>query len=167
MGRIWKGMALATVCASLSGQALALSCAQPDVGQSFNWWAESQDTYYVGVGSLHPLAEVPERVESGALTGTPTPPPPPIPYRFDGHLLGADLRVPVTLTITVTASCAASWCGSYPKAGTRGLMPLKGTDTQDLSLDFGPCPGNIFPVETEARVNECLRAGRCPEPTLR
>ena len=82
---------------------------------------------------------------------------------FEGVLLDGGDGQPYSLPITVSVGCIASWCGSFPRDGQNGLMALRGTEVTNLTLDISACPGSIFPAETEATVNECLRNGRCAE----
>ena len=147
-------------------QAHALSCAQPQIERSFNWWAEAEETYYIGVGSLDPIGPQPENPSANILPG-PSFDREPVAaqYTFSGRLLDGEKGVPFTMPITVEVTCVASWCGSFPKPGTSGLMALRGVGVQNLTLERHACPGSIFPAKTETKVNQCIRDGKCAEPT--
>ena len=157
------GLAAAMVVAA--SQAHALSCMQPQIERSFNWWVEAEETYYIGVGSLEPNEALPKvSADFGFSDPNADRGPFTAQYTFSGRLLDGGQGVPFTAPITVTVSCLASWCGSFPQAGTSGLMALRGVGIQNLTLERGACPGSIFPADTEATVSECIRNGRCAEP---
>lgn len=157
-----KALALGTALALSTSQAYALSCAQPNVERSFNTWVESEDTYYIGVGTLTPLeepTEIPNALQlGGGLSGKG---PYTAKYMFSGELLDADRSHPYEMPITVTVTCAGPWCGGFPKSGTSGLMALRGVGIQNLTLDMHACPGSVFPAQTRDRVSECMRDGKC------
>lgn len=163
-----KAGALAIAFACVASQAAALSCMQPQIERSFNWWAEAEETYYIGVGSLEPTGLLP-KVRSGMTPSESMGEREPITaeYAFSGRLLNGQNGVEVSLPITVEVTCLASWCGRFPQPGKTGLMALRGTDIQNLTLEMSACPGSIFPAETEATVNACMRAGQCDEPQER
>lgn len=146
--------------AAVSGQAHALSCMQPDIERSFNAWVDSENTYYIGVGSLMATEPLP-KIEPYHGHGDREPIP-SVLYQFSGYLLAPDRRVPMEMPITVEVGCIASWCGGFPRDGETKLMALEGTDVNDLTLTISACPGTRFPAAVETKVAECFRAGRCP-----
>jgi len=153
---------LAAGFALSASSAFALSCAQPHVERSFNRWVDSDQTYYIGVGSIRPTSALPKIPNSGRLGGSfGKNKPIEANYLFSGELLDGNRGHSVELPITVRVSCAGPWCGGFPKGVASGLMALRGVGLQSLTLDIGPCPGAIFPVETEATVQTCIRDGRC------
>jgi len=150
--------------ALFASQAVALSCIQPDVNRSFNGWVESEDTYYIGVGALTPIGDLPE-IPSPFDPANNFEPPEPVTasYLFSGELLDGELGQSFEMPITVRVTCIASWCGNFPQDGTEGLMALRGAGVFNLTLDMNACPGSIFPADTRGTVNACMRSGRCGE----
>ncbi len=148
-----------------ASQAQALSCMRADIERSFNGWVEADETYYIGVGSLRPLGDVPDLPDAMDPTGGfEDKEPVTALYQFSGRLLDGRFGQPADLPITVSVTCLGPWCGNFPAAGAEGLMALRGVGIQNLTLDMHACPGSIFPADTEATVNECMRDGRCAEP---
>lgn len=161
-----KALSLAAALVVVSQQAHALSCAQPQIERSFNWWAEAEETYYIGVGSLDPIGPQPKNPSRMMLSDQNADRGPvAAQYTFSGRLLDGENGVPFTMPITIEVSCISSWCGSFPDPGTSGLMALRGTGVQNLTLERHACPGSVFPAKTETTVNQCIRDGRCTEPT--
>lgn len=154
-------LAATALTLALTGQAAALSCARPDIKTSFGWWAESEDTFYIGVGTLQPLEPL-LKVKRKAFADGSNSLPQSAEYRFKGEFIGPDFDVPTERPVTVTVSCLASWCGAFPKGKLPQLMAMKVGTYDELSISVGPCPGTFFPAETAATVKECMRAGSCP-----
>jgi len=160
-----RALGLAAALVATASQAHALSCARPMIERSFNWWVESDDSYYIGVGSLDPIGPMPENPNrmlrpDQMADNTPAT----AQYTFSGRLLDGQNGVPFTMPITVEVTCISAWCGSFPEPGTSGLMALRGVGVQNLTLERHACPGSVFPAETEATVNQCIRDGSCVEP---
>ena len=157
-----KSLVLGAVFALSASHAFALSCAQPHVERSFNRWVESDQTYYIGVGSIRPTSALPKVSNGFGLNrGLEKKEPIKASYVFTGELLDGNRGHPVDLPITVSVTCLGPWCGGFPKAGTEGLMALRGVGLENLTLDISACPGAIFSAETEATVSACMRVGRC------
>lgn len=159
-----RAAVLGAVLAVSASPALALSCMQPQVERSFNAWVDSEDTYYIGVGSITPLDPLPKTkglIEPDGGFGKKEPVT--ARYLFSGELLDGERGHPYEMPITVSVSCIGPWCGHFPKKGTRGLMGLRGVGIQNLTLDIHACPGSVFPVDREETVSACMRAGRCAE----
>jgi len=159
-----KAVAIGATLALTATQAFALSCAQPQIERSFDSWVDAEETYYIGVGTLEPIGTVPKTSNgfdpSGGIGGKE---PITAQYMFSGRLLDGAAGVLFEHPITVRVTCVASWCGSFPKIGAKGLMALRGVGIRNLTLDMHACPGSIFPAETEATVSECMRVGKCEE----
>lgn len=155
---------LAAVFAGLASPAAALSCIQPQIERSFNGWAEADERYYIGVGTLTPAEPLPQ-VPQGFDPLNPNFERDPVAatYSFSGRLLDGQAGVAFDMPITVKVSCVASWCGRFPEPGTSGLMALRGDGILNLTLEMHACPGSIFPAETEATVSQCILDGRCAE----
>ena len=157
-----KGAAAGLALVLSATQAVALSCIEPDVERSFNRWVDSEDTYYIGVGSLKPLDAL-QKIPNRFLTQGSNDNDTPITarYQFSGELLDGERGHPADLQITVNITCAGPWCGGFPKEGESGLMALRGTGILNLTLDMHACPGSIFPAGTKGRIQQCIRDGRC------
>ena len=154
-------LAFMLMCAA--SQAHALSCIRPEIERSFNRWVDSENSYYIGVGTLSPVGAVPDIPNATQQNDFDRREPITMAYTFTGRLLDGGRGVPVDMPITVSVSCLASWCGNFPAAGANGLMALRGTEVASLTLDMNACPGSIFPAETETTVSACIREGRCTE----
>ncbi len=158
------GMAIAT-------NAFALSCARPSVERSFNGWADSPDTYYIGKGTLTALSPLPAVPSPGGFNqGNIDTSNLRAVYKFQGKVLGPQGDSPINHNIWVRVTCAGPWCGGFPSSGTSGIVALK--QLPDLTLEYvsGACPGDIFQDDTgqvENTIKACMAAGRCPEPVLR
>jgi hypothetical protein len=147
---------LAAAFASISQTALALSCAPPDLRETFNRWADSPDIYYIGVGTLTPTAPLP-KVKHYNNSAQPTA----APYRFVGEALWIDRTFPLDRPVTVTARCVGPWCSGFPTAEQPKLMALKVAEDGSLSIDVGPCDAPFFEASKAEMIQGCLKDGRC------
>ena len=164
MNALGTGTLAAGITILMAGGAQALSCMRPQIEQSFNWWADAEERYYIGVGTLTALEPLPNIPDPGAMSfGGAEPRDLSAPFRFEGYLIGGSGDMPLDTTITVEIGCAGPWCGGFPADGTHGLMPLEVKDARNLSLRMGACPGTIFDASVEPTVRGCLAAGRCTE----
>jgi len=156
-----RSLALGAALALSTSQTFALSCAPPQIENSFNGWVDSEETYYIGVGSLEPIGELP-KIPSAFDQGNSFGEKEPLTatYLFSGELLDGEQGHAYEMPITVNVSCLGPWCGRFPADGKKGLMALRGVGILNLTLDINACPGSIFPAETEATVQACIREGR-------
>ena len=160
--------ATATTTVLMAGSALALSCMQPSVENSYQQWSDAPERYFVVSGALTPASPLPPvpnvgqanvpGFDTGNLRGV---------YRIQGEVIYGQQTVPIDHYIWVRVGCAGPWCGNFPTAGTSGVMALKQLPDQTLELHSGACPGNIFPDDSgmvKARVQQCMTTG-CVAPS--
>lgn len=148
------------------GSAQALSCLKPSVENSFNGWADSPDTYYIGKGTLTPLSPLPRIPDAGSASNGADTSNLRAVYRFDGEMIGLAGNTPISHVVWVRASCAGPWCGGFPSGGTSGILAFKHLPDYTLEASFGPCGGDLFKDRdgsVEAKVRSCMAAGRCPD----
>lgn len=158
--------ALMTV--TMAGSAMALSCMRPSIETSYQWWSDAPERYYIISATLTPAGPLPPvpsmaaantaDIDTSNLRGV---------YRVQGEVLYGAQAVPLDHYIWVRVGCAGPWCGSFPTAGTSGVMALKQLPDRTLELFSGACPGDIFsdPDGTvKARVQQCMTGG-CASPT--
>jgi len=139
-------------------QAAALSCLRPDVAEAFNTAASSDDAYVVVHGRFK-FATPPSR-DTGNINAQRE-----VSYtaQFDGRYLAEDgFRTAPPLSVTVTHTCTAAWCGQLT-AGVQTLAYLKQSAT-GYSIDVSPCGGQAFAEPSRqdlARVEACMRGDQC------
>ncbi len=158
-----RTLATLAALAASAAQALALSCAQPNLAEDFNRLDEQPGEYFAVLGTLKAdvaLPPIPERtpenqnVEGGVSA----------PYTFTGQFLsqtglGETHRVPVRVKVT----CTGMWCGEFPAEDTPSMMFIA-RDGNDLALTLGPCGGPLKANPTEAQqaaMLACFSAATC------
>lgn len=166
--RMLTGAATMATATLAAGSALALSCLPPSIETSFERWQDAPERYYVVSGTLTPAAPLPRipslaetngiGVDTSNLRGV---------YRVQGEVVYANQTVPIDHYVWVRVTCAGPWCGSFPAAGTSGVMAFEQLPDMTLELTAGACPGAIFSDPggaTAARVQQCLRGEDCSPP---
>ena len=68
---------------------------------------------------------------------------------FSGKVMTKNGAKPFKQKVKVTASCAASWCGSIPKSGKKTIAALTKTKS-GYSMTAGPCSPNTFSQNLDA-----------------
>ena len=137
-----------------AAQAAALSCAYPNIAETFNWRAEAAVSYLMVKGTLTPHGNLP-RQSAGK--------PAEAAYRFDGVAIGLSGDVPLAREITVTTTCASVWCGALPELEGEVLTFLE-QRADTLLLEVGPCPGEMLEAPSIKDISVlriCLAQGRC------
>lgn len=160
-----------TLCAALFGAlsgaspALALSCMQPDVANSYTWAAEAEAPYVVLLGEFQFRAGTKSRGNSDGQTV------PPVVAQFSGRSLGdGGFTRPFSGAVTLAPACAGPWCAGLPEPGI-GLAFAEVMADGTYQVALGPCGGRYFPgprAGEAARVEACHRGERCDAaPRLR
>lgn len=144
------------VCFALIGQhASALSCMKPNLAQSFNHYADAEETFVIAKGTIRYTEPVPKYKQGK---------PRSVRAELSGGLLGLsgfgeDQSVP----ITVKTDCIHVWCGAMPRPNQEIITFLEKTPAGYVMTN-GACPG-VFqpdPSDREIRiVQSCLKRGAC------
>ena len=147
----------AALALTLPTQAVALSCARPDVAQTFLKADEANDIYVVLLGTVdYDTARLPARDGRPAEAID-------LPARLQARAITrTGFSAWIDRDITLAVDCISAWCGAVPK-GRQMLMFLRKTDGS-FTLDAGPCPQFFFPDPKGtdiAKVRECLSGGPC------
>jgi hypothetical protein len=145
--------------------ASALSCARPDIARSFQYWNDAPQEYVIARGVLTSTMPVPKMPKRSGNINKPNKPTPRI-YKFSGVAIGETRNMKWASKVIVAPSCAGPWCAGYPESGAEAVMALEKTSF-GYRLNLGPCGGNIFTQDLEAKENalrQCL-SGKCP-PSL-
>ena len=137
----------------------ALSCLQPDVGQTYQIAAQSQNSYIIVLGKLsfdgsaHPPAV---RDDSDEMSQQ-------LPARLVGKgLTQQGFNASLDRIITLNLNCLGVWCGHLAPDETM-LVFLRRHDDSYV-LDVGPCPQFAFPHPSKAvlkQVQQCHATGSC------
>lgn len=147
--------AMGLLFVALASQAAALSCAPPDIKQTFNYLHKSPKTYVMGLGKITAQNPIPEYIRGEARQ---------IPAKFEGVFLGKSGKTkPQTVRLTVEATCVSVWCGNFPKTDKQMLVFLQKTAT-GYQMESGPCGGHfkISPTSRDIRVlKRCLKNKGC------
>lgn len=150
----------ALLCLSLPGQAVALSCMMWDAASVYQYAADAEERYVIGLGTFYRSG--PDRI-----TGDNGPDPDPYAYtaHFNGNLATrVGFSTPADFEVEVQISCAASWCGAALQDGQHVLAFMQVDDNRDYSLEIGPC---MFLAVSEPsqealdQVIQCVRGGAC------
>lgn len=151
----------AVLCA---GQVSALSCMRPDAARTFQWAADAQESYVILMGQFAFEAPRPDGVDMT------NPEVVSVPARFVGSYLGMNGFVDgAALDLTITFTCAGSWCGSLDPSDREMLAFVQETP-EGYVLEVGPCYGSIFfdPREGPAQqIESCMRGEGCEEAEMR
>ena len=144
-----------TLCAS---QVAALSCMRPDVAESYNRAATSEDEYVVLLGTFD--FDTPQQRS----TDSNAPDTLRAVVQFSGTYLSASgFTAAPPLAVTLVFNCAGPWCGSLPSDGPDVLAFVQQT-ADGYILDVEPCGGTAF-IEPDAkdiaRVEDCMHGGTC------
>lgn len=148
------------IAALTATPAFSLSCLPPDAVRLYETARDAEESYMIVKGRL---------IETGPIA-IPQPDPnsieqvPPVAStaRFRGQALGpTDFSAPFVSPITVTVSCAMTWCGA-PVTDRDLIVALRVTEL-GYALDIGPCGGDTVPYdpEGEARLLDCHRGAEC------
>lgn len=144
----------------------ALSCMSPNIARSFNWHADSDATYQVGLGILTPTEKIVVPKKTKRDIGVPYS----IKAKFTGRMLGlSGLGKPTEFPLTVDITCAAHWCGAFPQQTAEAVVYIKRTDG-NRSVSFGPCDWASDDLNVEKQINvlkKCLRKGRCSDQQIK
>ena len=142
---------------SLPGNALALSCMQPNMARSFNDKAADTQVWMLVEGKF-----VAELALSDLLRLPPPRPGEPVPQQesrtvtasaqFTGRQLGGTHSTPLETQVSLEVSCLTPWCGSFPPVGTSVLAFLAVGDGGNLTLRSGLCPGAFQAQPTPKQV---------------
>lgn len=68
---------------------------------------------------------------------------------FSGMVMTKNGAKPFKQKVTVTAACAASWCGSIPKSGQKTIAALTKSKS-GYTMTAGPCSPNTFSQTVDA-----------------
>ena len=147
-------LVLATVSIS-AAPVSALSCMRPNLAQSFNNYAQAEETYVIARGEIAFSEPVPKYKEGE-------------PRKVDAVLTGAflgqqGLGKVQDIPLEIETDCAFVWCGNFPRPGT-DLIAFIEKRNAGYHLSISPCPGafKTEPTEQEIRVlQRCLRRGEC------
>lgn len=151
--------ALALIGALVASDAAALSCARPDLAQSFARAEAVSETVYLLRGTL--TFDTTRLPEMDALA--PDPDPAPIPARFEGFALNAGgFTTPYAQDVTLQPRCLGPWCGGA-ESGEEAIMFATVTD-KGLVIEAWPCGGQIFYDVTPQMVRQAQACfnGSCP-----
>ena len=144
----------------LAPSASALSCMAPDLVSDLNKAKASEKIYYVLVGTFdapqikrdqfNPQNMGYSGYRSQSVRGS-----------FTGVSIGADPRADGRLNnfpVTITTSCAASWCGQVPRAEYEMIAFVEAKDGKRPVLTVGPCPSMLYRASPERvrKLRQCL-----------
>ena len=117
-----------------AAQALSLSCAYPNMAETFNRVAAADEVYLLVHGRLIPPARLPREIAGQPMTAV---------YTFDGVQIGATRDASLRRPVQVETTCLSVWCGALPGKPVTilGFLERRGAA---LSLTLGPCPGEYL-----------------------
>ncbi len=146
-----------------AGEAVALSCMRPNLGEDFNRAQADEATYYLGVGTLQvdePLPVIPNVLQNDQ-AGRP---PVTVKARFEGRFMGTSgFGAETVREVEITVFCLSVWCGGFPPMGAE--MAVFFEEGEDgLRLMMGPCGGPLKMApspEQIAALEACMQAGTC------
>lgn len=158
-------LALTTALTLAAGQAVALSCIQPDPVRDFQQASDAEETYVVLYGTFEfDQSKMPQGVEMGD-PRTPAP----VASIFSGNVLTLDGFVPAPdIAVTLVPTCAGPWCGAMQTGPETLAFVVQGEE--GFTLDIGPCGGGIYPEPSRAvldQMTSCLRGEACEEGATR
>lgn len=156
-----RALVICCLMFGLVGQAHALSCAPPNLAESFNYFQSSSSVYQIAVGTMKTdLASLPAFKD-----GTPRK----TTARFQGRFLSKKgLGSQKTGKVTVRSTCAASWCGGFANFDKPTIFFLRKSGSS-YTLISSPCPDSAITPYTKARIEllqRCMTRGGCTEKEI-
>lgn len=144
--------------------ASALSCVQPNFAEQFNRFNDAPELYYVGYGTLRPLAPVIAHTPPFNPDGQTQDRSVTTPYLFTGGFLtGQSITGTANYSVSVTTRCLGPWCGGMPQNAGPQLVFIEGNGPA-LSLEIGPCPGPLHATPSAGQVQaiqDCMKDNEC------
>ena len=135
-----------------TSQSYALSCTSAgfDLEESFQFNKKSGKNVVYVLGSFSGKQTPQRQTNNSAIEGTngtllvvQNPKDTVSNLSFSGKVMTKSGVKPFKQKVKVTASCAASWCGSIPKSGQKTIAALTKTKS-GYSMTAGPCSPNTF-----------------------
>ena len=142
-----------------AAQALSLSCAYPNMAETFNRVAAADEVFLLVHGRLIPPDRLPREIAGQSMTAV---------YTFDGTQIGATRDATLRRPVQVETTCLSVWCGALPGKPV-SILGYMERDGGGLSLTLGPCPGEYLEAPKRQDIDvlrACLTRGRCGDAEI-